>query len=96
MFATYFDSISRPLLRTYVVKHPDAAGLFGHGHHKFVLGEGKPDGRYPPWNHQPRAFKFRHLKRLPNSLSRGWVEVNPPGVEETTSLGNKIYRLLIR
>ena len=74
----------------YIVHHPDATGLFRHGQHEFVLGERKSDRRYPPWNHQSGAFKVRHLKRLPNSLSRGRIKVDPPDIEETAAPRNKI------
>ena len=61
----------------HIIQHPDAAGLFRHGQIELVLGERKSDRRYPPWNHQSGAFKFRHLKRLPNWLSRVPIEVDP-------------------
>src|SRR4029077_16610916 len=74
----------------HVIQHPDAAGLFGHGHHEFVLGERKPHRRYPAWNHQSGAFKFRHLKRLPNRLSRVRIEVDSPDIEETAAPREKV------
>ena len=80
----------------HVIQHPDAAGLFRHGQNEFVLRERKSDRRYPPWNHQSGTFKVRNLKRLPNGLSRGRIEVDPPDIEETASSRNKINCPAIR
>ena len=79
----------------HVIQHPDAAGLFRHGQNEFVLGERKSDRRYQPWNHQSGTFKVRNLKRLPNGLSHGRIEVDPPDIEETAAPRNKINRLAI-
>jgi hypothetical protein len=77
------------LLSVYVVQYPDAAGLIRHGQNEFVLRKRKADRRYPPWNHQSGTFKVRNLKRLPHSLSRGRIEVDPPDIKETAAPGNK-------
>src|SRR6267142_937236 len=79
-------------LRAHIVQHPDAAGLFRHGQHEFVLVERHPDRRYPQWNHQSVTFKVRNLKRLPHSLSRGRIEVDPPDIKETAAPSNKVNR----
>src|SRR6516164_11866956 len=80
----------------HITQHPDAPGLFRHGQHEFVLGERKPYRRYPPWDHQPGAFKFRYLKRLPNGLPHGGIEADAPDIEEPAAPRNKINCPTIR
>jgi hypothetical protein len=45
------DCVEAARLSIHIIQHPDAAGLFGHGHHEFVIGERKPHRRYPTRNH---------------------------------------------
>src|SRR5215469_5870725 len=54
------------------------------------MGERKPDRPYPPRNHQSRAIELRHLKRLPDRLSRSGIETDSPDVEKAARSGNEI------
>src|SRR5215470_12619652 len=80
----------------HVVEDPDAARLFRHRQHEFVLSERHSDGWYPSWNHQSGAFKFRYLKRLSDRLTGSRIEVDPPYIEETAAPRNEINRPTIR
>src|SRR6516225_7765173 len=79
-----------------IVQYPDVAGLFRCGYHEFVRGERKPDGPYPPGDHQSRAIEFRHLKRLRNRLSSRGIEADSPDIEEAARSGDEIDCLSIR
>src|SRR5215469_11497110 len=84
-----FDFL-KPTSPIHIIQQPDAAGLFRHGQYEFVLGERKPDRRYPLWNHKSGVFKFRYPKRLPDRLTGSRIEVDSPNVKETAAPRYKI------
>ena len=45
-------------LFVHVIKYPDTARHFLHGHNQLVVAERKPDWCYRPGNHQSRPFKL--------------------------------------